>query len=436
MDGGASIIAYVALVFFVLGSGFWAGSEISYASMNKIRMKTLAEDGNTKAKKAMWISDHFDRTLTTLLIGNNVFHVAASSLATVIFVGFFGETSGPAIATASMTIIVFFVGELLPKCIAKANSERFALMVATPLRLIIWILTPFAVFFEGISFLAKKLFRINNTQPSVTEEELKDIVVSAEEEGGIQAEKGELVRSALEFSDTIVKQILTPRIDVLAVDINDPIDTIISKVLKVKYSRIPVYDGDLDNVIGTLRVSDFLKCILRGKPLDIREMISEPFFVHKSMKISALLDTFNTKKIHIAIVTDEYGGTLGIVTMEDILEELVGDIWDEDDVVKEEIVSLGDGDYQVAGDCNLTDLFEKLKINLENFDCEYDTVSGWAIDQFGGLPKPGDSFAFENLTVTAKEVDDAKILSLLVHCAQPEENTAGDVKKASEEHGA
>jgi len=331
-----SWIQGILLVLFLMGAAYCAASEISYASINKIRMKNYADKGDIRAKKAIYISDHFDKALSTILIGNNVMHIAFASLATLLSTRFWGVESVK-YTTIISTAIVFLISEMIPKSYAKANSERVALGVAFSLSRLMKILSPVASFFMFIGRGISKLFP-QNPEPAITEEEFYDMIETAREEGVLVGKKQELLRSALDFDVITAGDILTKREDVVALDIDWPLEKIIAKIKSQRFSRLPVYKGSIDNVIGILQVRKFLKEYIKHKDTswDIQSRLLDPLFVNMRAPIDKLLQRMSRQKLHMAIVTDGYGKTLGIITLEDILEELVGEIWDEDDIVTDE----------------------------------------------------------------------------------------------------
>jgi len=337
MDGDGWM-RIILLAILLLGAAYCAASEISYAAMNKIRIKNYAENGDKRAATAMYISNHFDQVLTTLLISNNVTHISFGSLAALISIQFWGPESVK-YTTIVTAVFVFLFSEMIPKSYGKANSEKFALAVAGSLRTLMKILSPFTFFFMSISRILSKLFP-ENQEPDITEEELYDIIETAEEEGVLDQGKQQLVHSALNFDGITVGDIYTKRSDIVAVDINSTHPEILHKIKTQKYSRLPVYKDNLDNIVGILHVRRFLKVYITQKSFDLQSLLLLPHYVNQKTPIGDLLREMSSKKIHMSIVTDDSGKVIGIVTIEDILEELVGEIWDENDVVNEELTAL------------------------------------------------------------------------------------------------
>lgn len=411
---------YIFLVLLLVASAFFSASETAFSSLNKIRMKNRADNGDKRAKRALKIAEHFDKTLSTILVGNNVVNMASASIATVLVTNLLGP-SGAAIATGVMTVLVLIFGEILPKTYAKENSEQVALKAGGLLRWIMWLLTPIVFFFTKLQKLALYLMRGDQVQPSVTEEELKCIVDSIEQEGVLEEEESDLVRSALEFDEITVQEILTPRVDLVAISVDDSLEEAQKVVMDAHFSRIPVYRGTVDNIIGVLQVRDLLKAVVLKNQDRLECLLTDCVYVHKTMKISTLLAELQAKKLHLAVVTDDYGGTMGIVTMEDVLEQLVGDIWDETDEVEEDCVKIGQDTYQVSGDMNVFELLEQLEVDDREFDSDYNTVGGWAMEMLGHIPTVGEQYRFKNLIITVMEVEDQRILSLKVERLSIEE---------------
>jgi len=379
-------------------------------------MQNMADDGNENAKLALRMADNFDRILSTILIGNNVVNLSASSIATVVATVLLGA-SGAAVSTIVLTVLVLTFGEILPKSYAKAHAEAIVLKVAKPLHAVQVILTPISWFFIKLQKSVKS--KDAQAEPSVTEQELKTIIQNSEVEGVLDESESDIIQSVFDFNDTTVQEILIPRVDMTAIDVDDDLNTILEAAVTHGYSRIPVYEDTIDNVIGILYGKDLLEAYVHSKEIDVRSMVRECIYVHRSKKISDLLSDFKRQKLHIAIVTDEYGGTLGLVTMEDILEELVGEIWDESDEVTHDVVRLSDTCYEVQGDFNIEDFFEKISYCYKNFDCEYSTVGGWMLESLEHIPQEGESFEYDTLRLTVSEMDEQRIVKLRVDLLQP-----------------
>lgn len=406
---------YIAMFIFVAFSAFFSGSEIAYASANRMRLKKNAERGGLKDRLALYIYDHYNNTLSTILIGNNLANIATSSLATVIAVELVGDV-GAVYATIAMTVLILIFGEIVPKILAQQHADTYARTVAAFLRLLMYLFSPVVWLVTRIVNLFAKLWhsKAQVQGEGLTAEELVSIIETGEDEGVIDEEQSDLLQSALEFSEISVLEILIPRVDMLAIDIDDDLDAINEVCMNSHYSRIPVFEKSVDNIIGVLYLNRYFKARADGVPIDLRAMLIETCYVHKNMKLPAALAELKRRKLHLAIVTDEYGGTMGLITMEDILEQLVGDIWDESDVVYTEIHTIDTDTYEVEGDMTVWDLFEHLDVDDRNFESEYTTVGGWAIEMLGGFPQPGESFGYENLMITVKELEEQRVAKLQV----------------------
>ena len=408
----------IVIAVLVLLSAFFSCVETAFSCANTIRLKSLADNGSKRAKHALWITDHFDKALTAILIGNNVVNLGCSSLATILCINLF-QNYGAAIATGGTTLLVLTFGEVIPKCLGREMSDGIVLHTAFLLKILTYILTPLVYFFIGIKTLFMKLAHIKKDTPSVTEDELKYIIESIEEEGILEEQESELVQSALEFDEKTAQEILTPRVDVTVIDIDDSIEEIHDLIIRERYSRIPVYEGDIDNIIGILHTRDYLEKVIDGEA-NIRELITPAHFIYKSLKLSDILNDFRANKLHIAIVTDEYGGFLGIVTMEDLLEEIVGDIWDEDEDIEHTCTQMGENRYLVSGDMELDELFEMAGVKPDD-DIESNSVGGFIAEQLGDIPIRGQKVSYENITFTVKRVKNRRIISALAEVAPKEE---------------
>lgn len=413
MDPWSTIAICVVLLLL---SAFFSSTETAFSSVSKIRLKNLADNGNKKAKTALYVAERYSKALTTILVGNNIVNIANSALATVFFVNIFGEAQGTVISTVVITIVVLIFGEVLPKNIAIDNAEKICITFAPALKFLMVLLTPLSIILMGINKLYKKLARNSNHQePSVTEDELKYIIESIEEEGVLEQQESELVQSALEFDEKTAEEILTPRVDMVAIDIDDPVEEITELVLKERYSRIPVYRDNIDKIIGVLHTRDYLEALINNneKP-NIEAMLQPAHFIYKTKKLSALLADFKYNKIHLAVVTDDYGGILGIVTMEDLLEQIVGEIWDEDEEVEKMSLKISDNKYEVSGDMPISDMLELFDKPTKYIETESNSVGGWALEQLANIPEPGEQFTYKELEITIREVLDQRILSMII----------------------
>ena len=412
---------YLFILLLVAGSAFFSGSETALSSFNRIRMRNRAESGDKGAALALKIADDYDKTISTILIGNNIVNMASSSLGTVVAIAIVGQQWGPTVSTVVMTLLVLIFGEILPKSVAKEHAESIAIRVAGIIDLLRKLFAPLVLFFV----LLKKLAfgrKAADDQPSVTEDELKTIIDTVEEEGVLDSQETDIIQSVIDFDDITVQEILIPRVDMLAVDVNEPVDQVIATVLANSYTRIPVYENDIDHIIGMLHTRDLFSCLARGEAVDVRALCRDIPFVYRTKHINDLLAELRRKKQHMAIVTDDYGGTLGLVTMEDVLEELVGEIFDETDEVEElPVQQLEEHLFRVAGEANVYDVFEELGVSTRNFDSDFSSTAGWALECLEHIPVAGEDFDFANLHGTVEEVEDKRILSVLVRVYPPEE---------------
>ena len=369
--------------------------------------------GNKKAKNALFITENFDKALTTILIGNNVVNLGCSSLATVLCMNIF-QNFAAAISTGLTTILVLTFGEIIPKCIGKEKSEAVALNTAIILKGLMIVLTPLSFLFIAIKTGALKLLNIRNDSPTVTEDELKYIIEHSENEGVLEEEESEMVQSALEFDEKSAFEVLTPRVDMLALDIDDDFETNKNKILTERYSRVPVYKENLDNILGILYTRDYLEELIDGKTPDIKLLINDAFFTYKSRKLSALMNDLRKNQVNMAIVTDEYGGTLGIVTMEDLIEEIVGEIYDEDEDIEKEYTKLRENCYFVSGDLEFDQLLELTDREDFDNDTESHTGGGFIFEHMGRIPKEGDKFEIDGLSFEVYKVEERRIISAIV----------------------
>ena len=412
-------IIAVALLFCAM---FFAVTETAFASASRNKIKVAAERGEPGAKRAMYVLDNFDMAISTLLICTNIVHIATASLVTVAVTRIWG-LSAVSLSTIVTTIVVFFAGEMLPKSIAKKYSERFAKSCSGVLVFFMKLFAPLSKLLTKIGQAAARLTP-GDGETSMTEDEIYDIIEDMTEEGSLDEEQGDLISSALQFGEVTVESVLTPRVDLAAVDIASSHEEILAYIKNQPHSRLPVYEGSIDNIIGILQIRRFIKAYLRqGNDLDIRPLLDEAFFIHQSMNIDELLPVMSKRKLNMAVVTDNYGGTLGIVTVEDILEELVGEIWDEEDVVEE----LPDGSYQVDADQSVSDVFELFGFEdpEENEELINTLMGEWAYEQFAAIPKTGASFEYHGLKVTVTEMEHNRILKLNVSLA-PQEKEGGE----------
>ena len=402
--------AYLVIFVMVCLSAYFSASEIAFNSANKMRLRRAAEGGSETAKIAYDITEKFTTVLSAILIGNNLANIAVSTCTTLIVLNLFKNNVALAstLATIAVTVVILIFGEILPKVIAKQNADSVVRFIAIPTRILTIILSPFVFIVMLLINVLRKIWGKDHKDddPTVTEDELVTIIDTIEEEGLINEEQGELLQSTLDFRDTTVEKIMTPRIDMTAMDI-DSDEYRITEMLSdnAQYSRLPVYSESIDNIIGILSLTRYYKATLGEEKPDIRALLMKPCRIHKTMKLPAALAKLRDAKMHLAVVIDEFGGTLGIVTMEDILEELVGDIWDDTDVIVTECISTGENTYEVACDMNIDDFFAEIDFaKPEDFSCEYTTMGGWAIEMLDSDPHVGDSFRYENLFVIVAQM--------------------------------
>lgn len=415
---------YLIILLMLMLSAFFSGSEISFNASNKMRLKKNAEAGSKTAAMAYKISEKFTTALSAILIGNNLANIAASSVTTIIIiqlltalnVGESANSLASAIATVIMTVIILICGEIVPKILAKQHADRVVCWVAYPVRILTIILYPAVFIVMLIVNLLRKLWGKDRAEdePTVTEEDLSSIIETVEEEGVIDEDKSELLQSTLEFPDTTVEEIMTPRIDMLSIDVEDAPEAIEDIIEESRYSRIPVYEDSIDNIIGILYLNHYYRNSVDAEQKPLRELLIPACFIHKTMRLPAAMAVLREKKTHVAIVIDEFGGTLGLVTMEDILEELVGDIWDESDEIVSMIDQTGENTYEVSGDMNIDDFFSEIEFHAKDVECEYSTVGGWAVEMLNADPHVGDTFTYENLFVVVAEMDDMRVTRLTV----------------------
>lgn len=419
------IWSYILIIILIAFSAVFSGSEISYASSSEVKLRKNAEEKKSvTAKTAYDIFINYDKTLIAILVGNNLVNIGSSSVATVIAVGLIGD-SGAAAATFVMTLLILTFGEILPKIIASRIPEKFATFVSVPIKIVMFVTYPVVWCVNLLLGKLSKLWEGNKIQEAVTEDDLETMLETVEDEGVIDEDTCDLLQSALDFDDVLAYEIITPRVDILAIDVDDDAETIMKTIMNSAYSRIPVYQDTIDNIIGLVHQNPCLRKLADGQQFDIKELFMKPQFVHKTMPLPDVLKIMKKTQCHMVIVTDEYGGTMGLITMEDVLEQLVGEIWDEKDVIDEEFVELGKDVFEADGDMRIYDFFEELDIDDKDFDDDNSTLGGWAIEMLGGYPKKGDTFDYKNLTITVKDLRNMRVLSLLVkvnHVPEEEEN--------------
>ena len=409
----------IIIALLIAMSAFFSATETAFSSVNKIRLKNYAANGNKRAAKALSIAENFDKALTAILIGNNIVNIASASLGTIVFTQLLGP-SGVGISTAVMTVVVLIFGEILPKSVAKENAESFSLAVSGILSFLIVVMTPLVWFFSLIKKAAVRLIGNKSSQPTVTEDELKYIIEEIEDQGVLEEQESDLVRSALEFDEITVERILIPRVNICAIEKDDSIDKIRDVFISEKYSRLPVYDKSIDNIIGIVHEKEFFGLLVSGGKI-LSDIICDVLYIPQTKRISEILLEMQKKKIHMAIIIDEYGGTLGIVTLEDIIEELVGEIYDENDEIILPVISLGDNRYSVSADVSINDMLEYMELPVGLIESDSTSVGGWVMELFERIPDAGDRISSGIFDITVGKVDEQRIESLTVTVSKPKE---------------
>ena len=418
---------FIILLMLVL-SALFSGSEISFNAANKMRLRKAGEVGSKTAKLANKISEHFTIALSAILIGNNLANIAASTAATSIAIALLSGVSGgdaiaSTLATVIMTVIVLIFGEIVPKLLCKQHADTVVMWIAIPVLILMIVLAPAVAVVMGLLWVLRLIWgKDKNEGVDVTEEELSSIIDTVEEEGVIDEGQSDLLQSTLEFHETTIEEVMTPRIDLTTIDIDDDRESIIDTIENSTYSRIPVYEDSIDNIIGILYLNQYYRAAVDDPNADIREMLMKPCFLHKTMYLPDALRHLRDRRTHIAIVIDEFGGTMGVVTIEDILEELVGDIWDESDEIITDIVKTGENTYEVLGEANIYDFFNEIDYEPHDFESEYSTVGGWAIENLNSDPHVGDSFTCGRLYVIVTEMDDMRVTKVTAVLNKPSED--------------
>ena len=402
-------LVIMGIVLCICFSAFCSASEMAYSSCNAMRLESMKNSGSKRAGRAVLITEHFDDALSAILIGNNLANIGASSLASVLVIMLTGTEDYAWLATLILTLLVIIFGETMPKITTKKNPNTVAVRHSGAVRFMMIILRPLIwLVVKLIHLITFKLPVPDQGGPEEAVEELQSIIETAEVEDVLDEDQSELVQAAIDFADVSALEVMTARVDVCAIDIEDDWEDILSVIEEAPYSRLPVYEGSVDNIIGVLYLNHFLKALSDGDRVDIRKLLMPPCYVYKTMKLPAVLNQLRHAKQHLAIVTDEYGGTLGVLSMEDVLEQIVGDIWDETDTVEQEMVRRSDGSYELEGSMLLEDFLETIGRNTEDFEAESSTVGGWTLEMFGGFPKVGDSFRYEDMTVTVLNMVDGR----------------------------
>ena len=400
----SSIIPNIVIIIMLLVlSALFSSCETAFSSVNKIRLKNYAAKGDKRAEKALKIANKFEDALTAILIGNNIVNILSTSISTVLFTQILGP-GGVGAATVVMTVLVLVFGEITPKSFAKNHAEQCALMFAEPLSAFMIVLKPVVMVFKVI----QKLFKPKTEQPSVTEDELKYIIDEIEEQGVLEEQESDLVRSALEFDEITVDEILIPRVNVIAIEKNTPFNEIKEKFLTDMYSRLPVYEKNIDNIIGVITNKSFFRLMNENKE-NISDIIQEIIHISDLKLISEALKEMQKSKMHMAVVMDQYGGTKGIITLEDIIEELVGEIYDENDEIIAHFVKTGDNEYEVSGELSISDMLENLDMPEDKIECSGNSVGGWIMELLGHVAVENETVQSDIFKMT---VLDQKILKI------------------------
>ena len=410
----------ITILIMVLCSAYFSATETAFSSLSRVRLKNLAEDGNRRARLAYKLADNYDELISSILVGNNIVNICASSLATVLFIQWF-QDKGATLSTVVMTVVILICGEVTPKSIAKESPEEFAMFSAPIINVLNYVFKPINLLLVGIKKAANKIFKVSSDR-TISESELLTIVEEAEQEGGINENESELIHNVIEFDDLACIDIFTPRVDVCAIEAGTDIEDIAQLFIETGYSRLPVYEETIDRIIGIINEKDFHNYILREN-LPLEKIIKPVEFVPPSMKISALLKLLQQSKTHFAVIVDEFGGTEGIITLEDILEELVGEIWDEHDEIVEAFKKVSENEYLVDCSTELYKTFEYFDIDAEE---EASTINGWVIAQLDRIPETGDSFDYEHLHVVVEETESQRAVTVRITVLPKEEKDEED----------
>ncbi len=413
------------IILCIMFSALFSASEMALSSANEVRIENEAVEGNKRARTAQKLIENFDDSLGAILIGNNLVNIAASSMSSVLVILLTGTDKMAWVATVIITLLVIIFGETMPKITAKQNATRFSLKIAPFVHILSWILKPLV---KAVVWLVNKLTPKSYEEDDETDEEesieeLATIIETAEDEGVLDEDQKELLIAALDFADIAAYEVMTARVDIDAIDIDDSMEEIMELVNETPFTRLPVYEDSIDNIIGVLHLNDLLKELALNEKADIRSVLMEPVFVYRTTKLPAVLQALREANQHMAIVTDEYSGIDGIITMEDVLEEVVGEIWDENDLVEEEIVEKGEREYELDGDLNIYDFLEIVEMDEDDYESEYDseTVGGWFMEMLERFPVVGDELRYENFTLKVLEAEERRVDKLLLTIDEPEE---------------
>lgn len=414
------LLPYLGIVVLIAFSAFFSGSEIAFASVNTLRLQSKAEKGSKPAQVAHYICQQYDKALCTILIGNNLVNIASSSLATVIALQLVGD-SGAIYATGVMTVLILTFGEIMPKIVAKDQSDGFVLLAAYPLRLLMLVTKPLVIAISWILDRIAKLWGGTPEPDPMTADELMTMIETVEDEGVIDEDRSDLLQSAVSFGETTVEQVLTPRVDLVAIDLQDSREDILHTMETSRFSRIPVYEEDIDSIQGILYLNHAYRVLADAPDTPIRDLLLPAVFLHRSTRLPIAMRELRSRRLQMAVVLDDFGGTCGVVTLEDILEEIVGDIWDENDTIEEDFCQLDETHFRLSGSVSLDDLL--WEADLEQFEDEFDstTVGGWITELNGGFPTLGQELVWKNLRLKVDALDDRRVLQVSVEILPKQE---------------
>lgn len=423
------ITQLIAVALLILCSAFFSGTEMAFSGVNAARLKSRAEKGGLAARTALKMVESYNEFLAAVLIGNNIVNTAASSIATVIVLDLIGDGFAW-VSTLVMTLLVLMFGEILPKVLAKQFAEKYCVLSALPIYIISIVLKPLLAVINLIVKLASKIWSGSESDSdAVSEDDFENIIDIVEDEGVLDEDQCDLLQNALDFDEVLAYEIITPRVDMEALDIRDPYEINIKKILQSTYSRIPVYEDTPDNIIGILHLNRVYKELVDNEKISIRKLLMDVTFVHKTMPLPDVLDKMRETKHHMVVVLDEYGGTMGILTMEDVMEQLVGEIWDETDEIEREFICIDETHFEADGDMRIYDFFDEFDMDIEDderFDDDNTTVGGWVTTMLDGEFEEDDSFRFENLLITVKEAEEKRVNRISVEITEPEDTPEDD----------
>lgn len=415
----------IAIVILTLFSALFSATETAYSSSSKIRLKNMANDGNTKANSVLVILDDFDKFLTSVLIGNNIVNIASATISTLLFSLILKGGKGPTVSTIVITVITLLFGEIAPKSLAKQAPEKFACATVGVVNFFEFVFTPLTIVLKGWTWLVNHFVHIEQDEGDISDE-LITMVDEAEKDGNLEEHESDLISAAIEFNDLDVKDVLTPRVDIVAVNIASSHEQIEKAFRFNSFSRLPVYENTVDNIVGVIHEKDFYELMYHNNKGPIRRIIKPVIYTSPNTQISTCMKQLQAAKLHMAVVLDEYGGTEGIITLEDIIEELVGEIWDEHDVVEDFYTKVDDYTWMVKGDAEIDDLIDRFGVEEEDEEFDFITVSGWAIAELHHIPKVNEEFDYKNLHVTITKADQRKVLEVKVEIQKEEEDKEND----------